>query len=241
MSLLKISFVTLFPSMFENFVGSSIIKKAIDNGYIDIEIINFRSYSNDKHQKVDDYQYGGGAGLVLMLQPIVDCLQAIKQKDSVVILTTPKGRTFKQEQAVNFSKKYKHIILISGHYEGFDERIKNYIDLEISIGDYILTGGELPSMVIADSIIRLVEGVISQNSLDSESFNNDLLDYPVYTKPIDFNGYKVPDVLLSGNHQEIAKYRLNQQIEITKLNRPDLYKKYMKEKKENNNGSIKNK
>lgn len=228
MSLLKISFVSLFPEMFNGFLNSSIIKKAIENNLIEFEIVNFRKFSLDKHHKVDDYQYGGGAGMVLMLQPIVDCIKAIKTNNSIVILTTPKGKLFNQTLALEISKTYNHIILISGHYEGFDERIKNYIDLEISIGDFILTGGELPSMVIADSISRLIKGVINQESLQSESFNNYLLDYPIYTKPVNFDGYEVPKVLLSGNHNEINKFRLDKQIEITKLNRPDLYKKYIK-------------
>ncbi len=228
MSLLKISFVSLFPEMFNGFLNSSIIKKAIENNLIEFEIVNFRKFSLDKHHKVDDYQYGGGAGMVLMLQPIVDCINAIRTNNSIVILTTPKGKLFNQTLALEISKTYNHIILISGHYEGFDERIKNYIDLEISIGDFILTGGELPSMVIADSISRLIKGVINQESLQSESFNNYLLDYPIYTKPVNFDGYEVPKVLLSGNHNEINKFRLDKQIEITKLNRPDLYKKYIK-------------
>ena len=228
MSLLKISFVSLFPEMFNGFLNSSIIKKAIENNLIEFEIVNFRKFSLDKHHKVDDYQYGGGAGMVLMLQPIVDCIKAIRTNNSIVILTTPKGKLFNQTLALEISKTYNHIILISGHYEGFDERIKNYIDLEISIGDFILTGGELPSMVIADSISRLIKGVINQESLQSESFNNYLLDYPIYTKPVNFDSYEVPKVLLSGNHNEINKFRLDKQIEITKLNRPDLYKKYIK-------------
>ncbi len=231
MSLLKISFVTLFPEMFNGFLDSSIIKRAINSKLIQFEIINFRDFSKDKHHKVDDYQFGGGAGMILMLQPIVDCIKFLKTPNSLVILTSPKGKLFNQRFAQNISKKYDHIILISGHYEGFDERIKNYIDMEISIGDFILTGGELPSMVIADTICRLVDGVISKDSLSSESFNNYLLDYPVYTKPINYEGHLVPSILLSGNHLEINKFRFEKQIEITKLNRPDLYKKYLKSNK----------
>ena len=228
MSLLKISFVTLFPEMFNGFLNSSIINKAINNNLVDFEVINFRKFSNDKHHKVDDYQFGGGAGMVLMLQPIVDCIKSIKTKNSIVLLTSPKGKLFNQQLAIKISKSYHHIILISGHYEGFDERLKNYVDMEISIGDFILTGGELPSMVIADTISRLINGVISHESLSTESFNNFLLDYPVYTRPVNYDGYTVPSVLLSGNHKEINKFRLKKQIEITKLNRPDLYKKYIK-------------
>lgn len=235
----KISFVSLFPDMFISFKETSIIKQAVERGLVDIEIVDFRKYSKDKHHKVDDYQYGGGPGMVLTLQPIVDCIRDIRTENSVVWLTSPKGVVYSQSIATKTIKEYDHVILISGHYEGFDERINNYIDGIVSIGDYVLTGGELPSMVMADSMIRLLDGVINSESLIDESFNNKLLDYPVYTKPYDFEGHKVPDVLLSGNHKKINEFRYQQQIEITKQNRPDLYEEFLKNGG-NKNGSIQN-
>lgn len=224
----KISFVSLFPEMFTNFKNTSIIKNAIEKQMVEVEVVDFRKYSKDKHHKVDDYQYGGGPGMVLCLQPIVDCLRDIRTDNSVVWLTSPKGVVYNQQIATETSKNFNHLILISGHYEGFDERINHYIDGMVSIGDYVLTGGELPSMVIADSIIRLLDGVINADSLVDESFNNKLLDYPVYTKPYDFEGHLVPDVLLSGNHKKIEEFRHEKQVEITKQNRPDLYEQYLK-------------
>lgn len=218
---MKVDILTLFPNMFEKVFSDSIIKRAIDLKKVEINIYNFRDYSKDPHHKVDDTPYGGGAGMVLTLQPIYDCLEKIKTKDSKVILLTPSGVSYKQKVAYNLSKE-KHLILICGHYEGFDERIKNFVDMELSIGDYILTGGEIPAMVLVDSITRLIPGVILEKSHLEESFNNNLLDYPTYTKPRNFLGYKVPDVLLSGNHEEIRKYRETEMINLTKKNRPDL-------------------
>ncbi|AJQ45537.1 tRNA (guanine-N1)-methyltransferase [Ureaplasma diversum] len=228
---MKISILTIFSDLFATWLNHSIIKNAIANQHVEIEIIDFRAYSKDKHKKVDDYQYGGGPGMVLLLQPIVDAIRAIKTENSIVILTSPRGSVFSQQTAVDLKSKYDHIILIAGHYEGFDERINHYIDATISIGDYVLTGGEIPCMIIADAIVRLIDGVISSDSLVSESFNNYLLDYPVYSKPVEFEGYKVPDVLLSGHHKNIATYRLEQQELITKQNRFDLYTKYINNKR----------
>lgn len=227
----KITILTLFKPLYEDWLKHSIIQNAIKNNKIEIEVIDFRDYANNKHRQVDDYGYGGGPGMVLMIEPIARAIKALKTNDSIVILTTPKGIVYNQTLANQFSSHYNHIILIAGHYEGFDERIINYIDMQISIGDFVLTGGELPTMVIADSIIRLIDGVISSQSLESESFNNHLLDFPVYTRPSEYDGFKVPEVLLSGNHQKIAAYRLEQQEIITKNQRPDLYKKYLKNKK----------
>ncbi len=218
---MKIDVLTLFPEMFENFVNTSIIKKAIDKQLVKINFHNFRDYSTNIHKKVDDYPCGGGEGMVLTCQPIFDCLEKIKTKDSLTILLTPQGKVYKQNIAYDLSLK-KHIILICGHYEGFDERILSQVDLELSIGDYILTGGEVASMVVMDSIIRLIDGVIKKQSHENESFQNNLLDYPVYTKPIEYKGMKVPEVLLSGHHENIKKWRLQQQIIKTKNNRPDL-------------------
>ena len=221
---MKIDILSLFPSMFEGFLNTSIIKRAIDSKKVEINIINFRDYSKDPHKKVDDYPIGGGCGMVLMPQPIFDCVNALKTEDSLVILLTPQGKTYNQKEAYSLASK-KHLIIICGHYEGFDERIRLLADIEYSIGDYVLTGGELASMVITDSVTRLIDNVINKESHQFDSFNNNLLDYPNYTHPVDFNGYKVPDVLLSGHHENINKYRLEEQIKRTKERRPDLIEK----------------
>ena len=212
---MKIDILTLFQEMFNGFLTESIIKRAIEKKKIKINIINFRDYTTDPHGKVDDTPFGGGAGMVLQIQPIYDALEHLKTKDSHIILLTPTGTTFNQKKAEQLSQK-KHIIIICGHYEGFDDRIKLLVDEEVSIGDFILTGGELPAMMISDAVIRLIDGVISKESLESESFSKDLLDYPVYTKPRDFKGMKVPEVLLSGNHKKIEEYRKQEQIRLTK-------------------------
>lgn len=219
--MMKIDILTLFPSMFDGFINESIIKRAIEKKLVEINIYNFRDYSTDPHKKVDDYPYGGGEGMVLMPQPIYDCVESIKDDDSYVILMTPQGVKYDQKKAYELTSK-KHIIIICGHYEGFDERIRSLADLELSIGDFVLTGGEIPAMAVSDSIIRLLDGVIQKESSTNDSFNNNLLDYPVYTHPADFRGMKVPDVLLSGNHENINKYRLDEQVKRTKERRPDL-------------------
>lgn len=222
---MKIDILTLFPEMFDGFLNTSIIKRAIDRKQVEINCINFRDYSLDPHHKVDDYPVGGGEGMILMPQPIYDAVNAIRNDDSYVILLTPQGVKYNQKEAYSLANNHKHLIIICGHYEGFDERIRALADIEYSIGDYVLTGGELASMVIADSVTRLINGVIDPNSHKNDSFNNNLLDYPVYTKPIDFNGMKVPDILLSGHHANIDKYRLDEQIKRTKERRPDLLEK----------------
>ena len=221
---MKIDILTLFPNMFDGFLNESIIKRAIDNKKVIINIYNIRDYSKDKHKKVDDYSFGGGKGMVLMPQPIFDAVDSIKDNDSKVVLLTPQGIKYKQSMAYDLSKE-KHLIFICGHYEGFDERIRTLADIEISIGDFVLTGGEIPSMAITDSIVRLLDGVIKEESHIEDSFNNNLLDYPVYTKPVNFRGMKVPDVLLSGHHANISKWRMEEQINRTKLRRPDLLEK----------------
>ena len=218
---MKIDILTLFPEMFDGFINTSIIKRARDLGKVDIKIHNFRDYSLDKHGRVDDYPYGGGAGMVLMCEPIFRAIEAIRTDESKVIMLSPSGKVFKQSMAVDFSKE-KHLILLCGHYEGFDERIKTIVDMELSIGDYVLTGGEVPSMVITDAVTRLIPGVITSESLDSESFNDGLLDYPNYTRPEEFRGMRVPEVLLSGHHKNIEKYRQEEKIRLTRLNRQDL-------------------
>lgn len=221
---MKIDILTLFPSMFEPFLNESIIARAIQNKKVEIKIHNIRDYTLDKHNRVDDYPIGGGEGMVLMIEPIYRALQDLKTDDSYILMMTPQGKPYQQSQAYELSMK-KHLIILCGHYEGFDERIRSLVDEEISIGDYVLTGGELPSMVVADSIIRLIDGVIEKESHINDSFHNHLLDYPVYTKPIDFMGMKVPEVLLSGHHKNIANWRLEQSIKKTKERRPDLLEK----------------
>lgn len=221
---MRIDILTLFPEMFQNFTTESIIKRAIDKKIVEVNIIDFRKYSNDPHQKVDDTPYGGGNGMVLMCQPIYDCIESIRTKDSKVIMLTPDGNVYKESIAYDLAKE-KHLILLCGHYEGFDERIRSIVDMEISIGDYVLTGGELPAMVVADSIIRLVDGVIEKESHLVDSFNDSLLDYETYTKPADFRGMKVPDVLLSGDHKKIDEFRENSRYNRTRERRPDLLEK----------------
>ena len=222
---MKIDILTLFPNMFEGVFSSSIIKRAIENKLVDIKLQNFRDYTDDPHNKVDDTPYGGGAGMVLMAQPIYDCVESLKDDDSFVILLTPSGVPYKQKIAYDLSKK-KHLIIICGHYEGFDERIRALADLEISIGDYVLTGGEIPAMVLTDSITRLIPGVINEQSHIEDSFNeNYLLDYPTYTKPRNFRGMEVPEVLISGDHKKIDEYRYQESLKRTKELRPDLLEK----------------
>ena len=221
---MKIDILTLFPEMYDGFLNTSIIKRAIEDNKVTINVHNIRDYSKDPHKKVDDYGFGGGNGMVLMPQPIFDAIDDLKQDDSFIIMMTPQGIPYKQKNAYELTKK-KHIIIICGHYEGFDERIRTIVDIEISIGDYVLTGGEIPSMVIADSVVRLLDGVIDENSHTNDSFNNNLLDYPVYTKPQNFRGMEVPEVLLSGHHKKIAEWRLEESLKKTKVRRPDLLEK----------------
>lgn len=221
---MKIDILTLFPSMFDGFLNQSIIARAREEGQVEINIHNFRDYSLDPHKKVDDYGFGGGAGMVLMAQPIFDAVEALRRTGTKVILMTPQGIPYKQEQAYSLAHE-KHLIIICGHYEGFDERIRTLADFEISIGDYVLTGGEIPSMVIVDSVVRLLSGVIEEESHLNDSFSNGLLDYPVYTKPVDFRGMKVPEVLLSGHHANINKWRYEESLKKTKERRPDLLEK----------------
>lgn len=218
---MKIDILTIFPEMFDGFLNTSIIKRAIQQKFVNIEIHDIRKYSKDPHKRVDDYSFGGGHGMVLMPQPIFDAVDDLKKENSKVILMTPQGVPYKQKMAYDLSLE-KHIIIICGHYEGFDERIRSLADIEISIGDYVLTGGELASMVVTDSVVRLIDGVIEKESHINDSFNNNLLDYPVYTKPVNFRGMKVPDVLLSGHHANIKKFREEEAYKKTKERRPDL-------------------
>ena len=217
---MKIDVLTLFPESIEGFINESIIKRAMESGKVEINLINFRDYSPLNNKQVDDTPYGGGAGMVLRCEPIFNCLDEIKTPDSYVIMLTPEGNTYNQKIAKSLSLK-KHIILLCGHYEGFDERIKTLVDEEISIGDYILTGGEIAASAIIDSVVRLIDGVITKDSLESESFNDNLLDYPTYTKPAEYRGLKV---LISCNHELINKWREEKKIEKTKNKSPDLLK-----------------
>ena len=221
---MRIDIMTLFPNMFDGVFEESIIKRAIDLGKVEINLVNFRDYTNDSHNKVDDTPFGGGAGMVLMCQPIFDCVKALKDENSKVIMLTPSGDVYNQKMAYDLSKE-KHLILICGHYEGFDERIKSICDMEISIGDYVLTGGEVPAMAIVDSITRLLPGVITEESHINDSFHENLLDYPTYTKPRVYEGMEVPEVLISGDHKKIEEYRLQESIRLTKEKRPDLLDK----------------
>ncbi len=218
---MKIDILTLFPRMFDGFLTESIIKRAIDDKKALINIHNIRDYSTDKHKKVDDTPYGGGAGMVLMCQPIFDAVKDLSKKDTKIILMTPQGVIHNQKLAYNL-KDNKHLIFICGHYEGFDERIRSIADMEISIGDFVLTGGELPSMVVVDSVVRLLDGVIEEESHEKDSFADDLLDYPTYTKPRNYEGLEVPDVLLSGHHENIEKWRQTERLIRTLERRPDL-------------------
>ena len=222
---LIIDILTIFPNMFNNIFEESIIKRAQDEKKVIINVHNFRNFTLDPHNKVDDTPYGGGEGMVLTPQPIFDCVESLKKEDSKVILLTPSGTPYKQKIAYDLSHE-KHLILICGHYEGFDERIRTLADMEISIGDYVLTGGEIPAMVLIDSITRLLPGVINEKSHLNDSFNeNYLLDYPTYTKPRVFRGMEVPEVLLSGDHKKIDKFRIQESLKKTKELRPDLLEK----------------
>ncbi|HEY8364546.1 MAG TPA: tRNA (guanosine(37)-N1)-methyltransferase TrmD [Haloplasmataceae bacterium] len=230
---MRIDILTLFPELITSVIKESIIGRAIEKEKITINVINFRDFSNNKHKKVDDYPFGGGEGMLIGIQPIYDCLQSIpRMNKSKVLLTSPQGTTFNQEKAEVLSKE-EQLIIICGHYEGIDDRVREYlVDEEISIGDYVLTGGELAALVIVDAVSRLVPGVINSESHKNDSFSTKLLEYPQYTRPADFMGMKVPEVLLSGNHQQIEEYRLRESLRNTYLKRPDLLENYPLSEKE---------
>ncbi|MDW7675411.1 MAG: tRNA (guanosine(37)-N1)-methyltransferase TrmD [Bacillota bacterium] len=220
---MKFHVLTLFPAMFQGPLTESIIKRAQDKELVQINIVNFRDFAFNKHNTVDDYPYGGGAGMVLQAEPIFNAVEAIKKPQSKVILMCPQGVTFNQQLATRLSQE-EELIIICGHYEGIDERVKeNIVDYEISLGDFILTGGELPAMVVMDSVVRLLPGVLGQDkSSKEESFNQGLLEYPHYTRPALFRDMTVPEVLLSGNHEAIRKWRKKESIRRTFLKRPEL-------------------
>lgn len=228
---MKIKILTLFPSFYDEFLKSSIIGRSISRGYVEIETICIRDYSLDKNHRVDDHPIGGGAGLIMRLEPLVDCLRANTTKRTHKILMGPKGKKFTQEDAIRLSKM-DEICLICGHYEGIDARFNDYVDEELSIGDFILTGGEIPAMAITDSIIRLLKGAIADDSTKEESFDESLLEYPQYTYPGEYEGKKIPDILFCGNHEVIRNYRRKEAIRITREKRPDLFDKFIYTKKD---------
>ena len=216
--------LTLFPEMFEP-IKQSILGKAIENEKIKLRLVNIRDFSKDKHKKVDDTPYGGGAGMVMKPDVVYDAYKSVYEENAKVIYLSPQGKTLNQKKVEELSKE-KHLILLCGHYEGIDQRvIDKIVDEEISIGDYVLTGGELPAMVLIDSVSRYIDGVLSQESIKEESFSEGLLEYPQYTRPEVFEGEKVPEILLSGHHENIEKWRKEQALKITKQKRPDLLKR----------------
>lgn len=221
---MKIDILSLFPDAF-SYLNESIIKRAKEKNLLEITISNIRDFSKDKHKKCDDYPFGGGAGMLMSIQPVYDAIKSVKKRNSVIIFPSPSGKVFTHKDAKELSLN-KHIIFVCGHYEGVDERLFELFDIKkYSIGDYVLTGGELPTMVMIDAISRQIDGVLTKDSLNEESFADNLLEYPQYTRPAVFKGKKVPEVLLSGNHQEIAKWRKEKSLEQTIKNRPDLINK----------------
>ncbi len=227
-----IKILTTFPEMFYSFLNSSIIKRAIAKNLVEVKLINLRDYTKDKHRRTDTPPIGGGAGLIMKCQPIYDALMANSNKDTLRIIMSPRGKVYNQKIAQDIVKNYKEVLICCGHYEGLDERIYKYFDLELSIGDYILTGGETASFVLIDSLSRLVDGVISKDSIVEETFSKDFIEYPQYTEPYDFNGDKVPDILYCGNHEAIKKYNLKKSLEYTLKYRPDLLKNHEFSKEE---------
>jgi len=224
----RIDVLTLFPGMIEPTIQESIIGRARNHDMVDIHVHNFRDHSHDKHQSVDDTPYGGGAGMVLRVEPVVRALRSIKgHEQALKMLMTPQGIPYSQDRARTLSKN-DHIIIMCGHYEGYDERIRDYFDVEVSVGDYVLTGGEIAALAVIDSIVRLIPGVLSNEASHSDdSFEGDLLEYPQYTRPRVFEGKSVPELLLSGHHENIKAWRERQSIKRTQNRRPDLYQKYL--------------
>ena len=222
---MKITILSLFKEQFEGFINTSIIKRAIAKKVIEIEIIDIRTFTKDKNYRVDSAPVGGGAGLIMKCQPVLDALNSVKTPTSYSIMTSPRGKTFNQKKAHEFKSK-DHLIIMCGHYEGIDERVNDYVDELVSLGDFILTGGELAAMTISDAIIRLLDGAITHDSIEEESFENGLLEYPQYTEPYEYDGKKIPDILYTGNHTAIKKWRQKQSLKLTKEYRPDLFEKY---------------
>ena len=221
---MKITILTLFPEFFSAITENTIVKRAISKEKVVLNIVNIRDYTKNKHRRVDSAPIGGGAGLIMKCQPIVDALNDVASENAHKILLSPRGKTFNQKMTENYSQ-LDELVIICGHYEGIDERVNNYVDELISTGDYVLTGGEIPSMLIVDAIVRLLDGVINRESIIDESFENNLLEYPQYTEPRVFEGHEVPEILYSGNHQKIDRYRYIEALKITKKYRPDLFEK----------------
>lgn len=231
---MKIDILTIFPEFFIPFLETSIIKRAIDQKIVSIQAHQLRDYSKNKHKKVDDTPYGGGVGMLMTMQPLDDAISHLKKQNTKVYLLSPQGKLFNQKKAIKLAKE-EHLILICGHYEGIDARIEHLIDGEISIGDYVLTGGEIPAMIVSDAVIRLIPGVIHEDSSEEDSLQNGWLKYPQYTKPSNYKGLLVPDVLISGNHQEILKWREEMRLKNTVIKRPDLLKSIKKTDAETKN------
>jgi tRNA (guanine37-N1)-methyltransferase len=216
-----IDIVTIFPEFFDAFLKTSIIKRAIDSKLIDIRLHQLRDYSHNKHKKIDDTPYGGGVGMLMQFPPFFDVIKQLRTEETFVIMLSPQGKLFNQQEAIQLSTK-KHIMLLCGHYEGIDARVEQLIDMELSIGDYVLTGGEIPAMIVADTVSRLIPGVIHEESAGEDSLQNGWLKYPQYTKPETYQGFSVPEVLISGNHQRIETWRKESSVIRTIQKRPDL-------------------
>lgn len=223
---MKFIILTLFPEMFTSFFEASILKRAIGTGKIEVKLVNIRDYTKNKYNRVDTAPIGGGAGLIMKAQPIIDALKDNSTSSTYKIVLSPRGSTFNQAKSIKYASNLNEILILCGHYEGFDERIYKYFDEVVSIGDYILTGGEPAAMSIIDSVSRLIPGVISEESTEEESFNNGLLEYPQYTEPYNFEGDKVPDILYSGNHKAIEKWRKKQALALTRKLRKDMFDEY---------------
>jgi len=219
-----IDIVTIFPEFFDTFLGTSIIKRALESKLVEINLHQLRDYSHNKHKKIDDTPYGGGVGMLMQFPPFYDVIHKLKGEQTKVILLSPQGKLFNQETAKSLAQS-NHLMLLCGHYEGIDARVESLIDMELSIGDYVLTGGEIPAMIVADTVSRLLPGVIHEDSSLEDSLQNGLLKFPQYTKPDHYKGFDVPEVLLSGNHQNIEKWRNEEQIKQTFIKRPDLIEK----------------
>ena len=218
---MKITFLTLFPDFYKGFINTSIIKKALDKEIVKIETVNIRDYSDDKHKRVDDVTVGGGPGMIMRCEPLVTAIKSLKTNNTKVIFLSSKGDVYNQKKARELAQGNQDLILVCGHYEGIDERILGYVDEEICIGDYILTGGEIPSLVVADSVVRLLDGTIKQDSHLNESYENGLLEYPQYTSPRIYDGKEIPDILFCGNHDIIKKWRLKESLKATLSKRID--------------------